>query len=263
MELSYSQADAHAWAAFSGDFNPIHFSSTLPSGAESMAMSVHGMRALLDIKEAMTDALAPENRPAWLRFTARLQQPLKCGEPASLSLERRGQQINGQLQQTRCGTRCMTARLAPGFAPEMTGIMQQGDIDAATRSQLREGYPGVSAADKAWVFLDALLFKKLLASQAFTGEMQRAFGGHPFTSLMDIFSETGVVQTHHETLFSPSLIAASESKTMLWGILPALVSGDIRTGVICHITVVAWTHTSPLIATSLTLKSLPVSAINQ
>ncbi|WP_121497485.1 MaoC/PaaZ C-terminal domain-containing protein [Atlantibacter hermannii] len=56
MEWIYTPADALQWADFSGDDNPIHFDGTLSGSAQRMANSVHGMRALLDVKQALANA---------------------------------------------------------------------------------------------------------------------------------------------------------------------------------------------------------------
>ena len=48
--LRYTLADAQQWAAFSGDENPIHFDYAAARAMGAGQLSVHGMRALLDVK---------------------------------------------------------------------------------------------------------------------------------------------------------------------------------------------------------------------
>ncbi len=51
--LHYTLSDAQQWAMFSGDNNPIHFSLEAARAIGGSQLSVHGMRALLDVKQAV------------------------------------------------------------------------------------------------------------------------------------------------------------------------------------------------------------------
>ena len=71
--LHYTLADAQQWAAFSGDENPIHFDLAAARQMGAGQLSVHGMRALLDVKR---DAHSRLYRP---------ERYVKCqAEPESL-----------------------------------------------------------------------------------------------------------------------------------------------------------------------------------
>lgn len=54
MPLHYTLSDAHGWAGFSGDYNPVHFDASWAKKQGAAHLSVHGMRALLDVKAAIS-----------------------------------------------------------------------------------------------------------------------------------------------------------------------------------------------------------------
>ena len=78
--LRYTLADARQWAAFSGDDNPIHFDLAAARAMGDGRLSVHGMRALLDVKRdvqsRLTNPLTGSER--YLKCVVRLRRPLWC-----------------------------------------------------------------------------------------------------------------------------------------------------------------------------------------
>ncbi|MBO1916418.1 MaoC family dehydratase [Providencia rettgeri] len=55
--LRYTLEDAKQWASFSGDDNPIHFDLEWVKAKGGDQLSVHGMRALLDVKQFASESL--------------------------------------------------------------------------------------------------------------------------------------------------------------------------------------------------------------
>ncbi|MEY8941968.1 MaoC/PaaZ C-terminal domain-containing protein [Klebsiella michiganensis] len=87
MTLCYSLRDAERWAAFSGDDNPIHFDATEAKRFGLDGLCVHGMRAMLDVKSALSAALEREALPSGdLMFSCRLREPVACEMPYQLSI---------------------------------------------------------------------------------------------------------------------------------------------------------------------------------
>ncbi|STV87008.1 MaoC like domain [Klebsiella michiganensis] len=71
--LHYTLADAQQWAAFSGDENPIHFDLAAARQMGAGQLSVHGMRALLDVKrDAHSRLYRPER---YVKCQVRLRRP--------------------------------------------------------------------------------------------------------------------------------------------------------------------------------------------
>lgn len=74
--LHYTLADAQQWAAFSGDENPIHFDLAAAREMGAGQLSVHGMRALLDVKrDAHSRLYRPER---YVKCQVRLRRPIWC-----------------------------------------------------------------------------------------------------------------------------------------------------------------------------------------
>ena len=73
MPLHYGQQDARRWAAFSGDYNPVHFDEAWVKARGGSGLSVHGMRALLDVKRFISP---PVDDAPFLKCTVRLRRPL-------------------------------------------------------------------------------------------------------------------------------------------------------------------------------------------
>lgn len=73
MPLHYGHQDASRWAAFSGDYNPVHFDEAWVKARGGHALSVHGMRALLDVKRFISP---PADSAPFLKCTVRLRRPL-------------------------------------------------------------------------------------------------------------------------------------------------------------------------------------------
>ena len=77
--LSYSLNDAERWAAFSGDYNPIHFDASEARRLGLNGLCVHGMRAMLDMKSALSPRCEKQSTlPDGLMFTSRLREPVLC-----------------------------------------------------------------------------------------------------------------------------------------------------------------------------------------
>lgn len=89
MIFNYTLSDAQRWAAFSGDYNPIHFDLQHAQRFGQQALTVHGMRAMLDIKYQLSTGLLP-CLPAtdFLRFNTRLRQPVLCNTPTPCNLSK-------------------------------------------------------------------------------------------------------------------------------------------------------------------------------
>lgn len=51
MTISYSRQDLERWAAFSGDYNPVHFDDEIARNAGMPGRIVHGMLAMMTMKD--------------------------------------------------------------------------------------------------------------------------------------------------------------------------------------------------------------------
>lgn len=258
-DFLYTQADAHQWATFSGDFNPIHFGAPSHDGARQMANSVHGMRALLDVKQALANGGSASCDTPWWRFSARLITPLRCDRPCRLATESQGARFTARLVDGETDVVCIAARLAGCEAPSWSMESEQnGRIEAAQLQEWTKTCPGLSFTGVwQWAFLDAALFRTLLNSGAISTALRPFLPGVATDPLRALFEHFVVVQTHHETLFQQRVLRNALLTGISWRVLPALLVGTIDRGVICELTIVGDDDEGPLISSSITLKTLP------
>lgn len=259
MEWIYTPADALQWADFSGDDNPIHFDGTLSGSAQRMANSVHGMRALLDVKQALANAWITDSDSDWLYFSARMLEPLRYHQQSRLMIEGKKDRLNGQLVDVTTTKPCISARLQKSTRAQwqteeaLTGHLQRDQLDAGITHCPALDFNGVWQ----WAFLDAVLFRELLSSNVIAATLRTAFPELQHCSLSALFRQLVVVQTHHETRFHPRIINTAQFFSLDWHIPPALLVGDARTGVVCQLTIAVADQDGPLMSSVVTLKTLP------
>lgn len=260
MERIYTQADAQHWAEFSGDFNPIHFDTSLSGSSQIMANSVHGMRALLDVKQALANAWPISCGANWFHFNARFLAPLRCGQRNRLSVEQKNARVIGQFVDLNSGTACITARLQGCDVPEWES--KEGAVGRLDEPLLREWMQGCPGLDFSgvwqWAFLDAVLFRTLLSSNIINDVLKPLYPALSAGSLTELFKRVVVVQTHHETGFHRRILPMTSFQNIGWRILPALlITGDAHNGVVCQLTIVGSDEVGPLMSSVVTLKTLP------
>ena len=254
--LLYTRRDAEEWAAFSGDYNPVHFDERYARKISLEKTSVHGMRMMLDVKQRLTTALLNEQPEAdFYLCSTRLRQPVLCGEPYQLQLAGGPGQAVARLLNAAQET-CVTSKLASAPAlEEIKSQRQEQKIAAEQIMAFSRKYPG-KAEENAWVFFDALLFQLLLQ----TSDTLAALPELRATRLNEVFARLPVMQTHHETHFSARLFHAGRSllnEPLFWTCQPTLVTGSKESGYILRTVIQARTQ-QPLIATAVTLKTWAV-----
>lgn len=265
MMLRYSLHDAECWAAFSGDYNPIHFDRERAAQLGSDELSVHGMRAMLDLKHFLSQAAQSSdtlNGTEHLTFTARLRRPLWCNHAYALSLlpNKRPQRISAVLTD-QAGEPCFDGRLDSAQPPVMEQIDQAHTISANQWQSLNTLFPRPDALFSQWVFLDAALFQFLVKAPETFQMIRESFPDLPGESVLDIFTQVAVIQTHHETCFHSGLLlphaAAWPQQNLHYAVQPPLITGDRESGALLRIGIQAWNDMQPLMSTALTLKAWP------
>lgn len=270
MPLSYSLDDAERWAAFSGDYNPIHFDAAEAKRLGMDGLCVHGMRALLDIKSALNTALEkPAQSSEGLMFSSRLREPVMCEVPYQLTvkdasrheqMQVKGDLLNFQTQQISISSKLAGAKpLAFALATSVNTLGREA-LAALHTTFLAWVGPAVPA----WSFLDAVLFRLLVNAPATLETVHSVTPGYKANSLSDVFSLVQVVQTHHETHFSPQLLRQGENDQgfapLDYAILPTLVMGDKKAGLVLVAGIQAWRASEPLMSVTVTLKTGPLAA---
>lgn len=268
MILTYTVRDAEQWAAFSGDYNPIHFDLERARALGGDDLSVHGMRALLDMKQYLTTALLQAPPQAeYYAFSARLRQPLMCHKSYRMSLAGQpdGAKVSGKLTDDADGGLCFSAKLAAAKPLELASRANAVVYSADELRALSQRFP-LPAEEPArlWGFLDAVLFQRIVEAPDTMQMVKEVFPALQADSLIDVFGRVPVVQTHHDVHFDARLFTPDAGfhagSGLHCAIQPTLVMGSGESGFVLSIVIQAWSEERPLLSTSVTLKTLPVQA---
>ncbi|WP_075181479.1 MaoC/PaaZ C-terminal domain-containing protein [Pantoea sp. 1.19] len=258
--LRYGMADAQQWAAFSGDNNPIHFDPARARALGGSQPSVHGMRALLDVKQG---ASASVSDAAWLRCAVRLRRPLWCD--TDYRLQRDPRRAGGvRVIDSQDGATCISCQITA--APDGFGeaALHRTRLSPTAIAPLRRAFAPLLPGAQQWHFADALLFRHLIQDPAVLRQPPLASELPAAATLESLFRHYSVVQTHQETLFDHRLLASWQptaiADDLIVETLPPLVIGTLSAGAIVRLT--ARTHFHHLaISSAITLKWGPLGTV--
>lgn len=264
MDLTYTLQDAQAWAAFSGDYNPLHFDLQQVRKIGMEQLSVHGMRAMLDMKHHLSAALlttAPV--PGGYIFRARMRQPVLCQTPYQLQIASKGHQLTGTLLDKTTQERCFSSTLTSAPLLPMAAGVKQHSLTLAEVMALARLFPGETAQSaQTWGFFDAVLFQLLVTSPETLAMLTSVLPELAAATLSDVFAQIPVVQTHHETQFSAKLLTPDPhfhiAERLYYTISPMLIMGDKNSGLVLRAEIEAGSLSHPLITTAVTLKTWPL-----
>ncbi|MFB0713104.1 MaoC family dehydratase [Buttiauxella noackiae] len=262
MICQYTVNEANAWAHFSGDYNPIHFSVEHARSMESEHIVVHGMRAMLDMKRSLSESLLSRLPIGdFFRFSARLRKPMHCDRPYLLCVSEAGGRFNGKMLDMHDDSECFSARLFPAMQPSKTLPPRADSRCVSSTEALKELFPGCAdTPEEYWSFWDALLFQRLLAAPELPLAINAVEPAFKATSSEAVFSRFPVVQTHHEVLFSVELLSPKPELSMHYAILPIHIVGNKDSGLIMRAEIQAWGRKQQLlISTAITLKTWPMN----
>jgi hypothetical protein len=185
------------WAEFSGDFNPIHFDLARAAKAGSDRLIVHGMLALLHVKQATMRALAAVTSAddGWSRFKALFRNPIPQSSRLDLSIRPKNEGVRFVLQgdsreygrgvhETLQTPPLQQANASPAYVLEAAYVQAQ-------HARFCESFRFVH---DDWIFLDALIFGKFL---------QQRFG-----RLSEIPPDIVAVQVSHSVSCVPRQLKA-------------------------------------------------------
>ncbi|MEB8293584.1 MaoC/PaaZ C-terminal domain-containing protein [Klebsiella michiganensis] len=270
MTLCYSLRDAERWAAFSGDDNPLHFDATEAKRFGLEGLCVHGMRAMLDVKSALSACLESDALTSGdLLFSCRLREPVACEKPYQILVceTRRHEQVqlSGSLLNVQTQRTGISSKLASSKALALSPVVQSYTLGEEALTALYERFLAVqSPAAPLWSFLDAALFRELVNAPETLATVHRIFPQPEVASLRDVFRLAQVVQTHHEVHFSPQLLSqrgeSQRIESLYYSIKPTLVMGEKHSGLILVAGIQAWRLNEPLISVTVTLKTGPLAA---
>jgi hypothetical protein len=213
MSVRYNSDDLRKWAAFSGDYNPIHFEREAAARLGLQDIVVHGMLAMLPLKSTL-DSVSVDLYPRGARWTASLLNPVPLGSPSHVEFERSGTtggKAAFSLSSGAGGARFIKGSVLPAVFDEIA-LAEKGETTlvpanevAEKAKEFRADYPDIS---KLWVFLDALIFYlyvKRNSANVFAVEIRdylaRAGNGQELSR-----SDLLVVHATHTVTISPQLL---------------------------------------------------------
>jgi hypothetical protein len=81
-KFSFGISSVEEWAQFSSDYNPIHFNLEYATASGLDGLIVHGMLALLPVKQAVSCEYVQQNGEAvgWMKFRALFRNPIPHDE---------------------------------------------------------------------------------------------------------------------------------------------------------------------------------------
>ncbi|MFW0766366.1 protein dehydratase [Trabulsiella odontotermitis] len=233
--LHYTLEDAHRWAAFSGDYNPVHFDEAWVKAQGGTALSVHGMLALLDVKRALSHEVGSA---PFLNCTVRLRRPLLHDTTYLLTHDsaRKGAAV---VTDVLAGQVFLTGQLIPQTHFPPSAVTHRTVLKSATLAALQEAFAPLLPAAQQWHFLDALLFRHLIQDNSLLRQDVIATILPHCDKLASLLSCYPVVQTHQEVIFDSHLLAPWQADTRPGALeietLPALVVGDLQHGAIVRL----------------------------
>lgn len=166
-ELRFGADAVRAWAEFSGDYNPVHFDPQHAREAGLDGLIVHGMLALLPVKQALTAAApAPADPDAdGLHFRSVFRNPIPYDEGCTLVLRNARKGLDFRLSSAQHGHEHFRGGLAPcafggGDAPPRGGRRYLNSAELSERTDRLARVHG--DVDALWVGLDAIVFADFL-----------------------------------------------------------------------------------------------------
>lgn len=164
MGMLFDRSSAKAWAEFSGDFNQIHFDPDFCRCAGLDGVVVHGMLALLHVKQTVAKEFSRYNtRPTWHQFKALFRAPLLQNHEVGIGLQ--------------VGPEAVRFRFAGGGVDYFTGVYTlidtPNECDTAPAQCSRidsvavqhnadiffKTFPFVT---DPWIWIDAIAFAEIL-----------------------------------------------------------------------------------------------------
>ncbi|NIE75732.1 MaoC family dehydratase [Pantoea sp. Ap-967] len=207
MQWQFGPEQIEAWAALSGDRNPIHFDLQAARRMEAADVVVHGMLALLPIKHRMgRSADGPDGD--WIQFKALLKAPVLRNAQVALSTRPRTASTAFKLHSGSGESEHVSGHVsqvpAPVWASKNPAFALDREHVASWLSLFREGL-GRGLDD--WVALDALIFSHFISNHlgVIFERLSGQFAQRQTPERIEDITDHLVVQTSHQIIFNATL----------------------------------------------------------
>jgi hypothetical protein len=162
--IRFSRGDAERWAAFSGDHNPIHFDIDQARLLAADGLVVHGMVALLPMRERIARATSPDPQAdGWTRFRALFRLPVPQDVRLSLSARIEGGTTRFGLRPAGATQDHVRAQYGPDAGPTETGIATEASVP---RRRVEAFLASYGHGLPWWAALEAAVFAELVQSES-------------------------------------------------------------------------------------------------
>jgi len=157
--------DLQRWAAYSGDYNPIHFD---PAQARRLGMDtvvVHGMLAMLPVKSALA-ARCEALTGSWLRARTLLRNPLPLDRAYGLDIGERAGQVTFSARCRQTGNEFLRGNCA-GLSHAPQSDDPAVFAECRVTPQLLRDFASLLPLDPmpAWIAADAAVFSDFIQHQ--------------------------------------------------------------------------------------------------
>ncbi|NIJ68422.1 MaoC/PaaZ C-terminal domain-containing protein [Xanthomonas sp. 60] len=216
MDLRFDSQAIEDWARLSGDRNPIHFDRAAARRMHAADVVVHGMLAMLPVKQALGRAAASEPGPenaTWIQFRSLLKAPVLRDRPVNLVMTHRADRIAFKLQPGATQADNFTGNVRRVERPAWDSDARRITLLVSeTQAWLRQFYGGLGRQLDPWVALDALVFGDFVRYRigAVFDQLGPALRlDEQLEHIQDLTSHL-LVQTTHQTVFADHLCVAGE-----------------------------------------------------
>ncbi|OTQ25661.1 hypothetical protein B6D22_01750 [Gilliamella apicola] len=184
MILNFDKDSVKEWADFSGDFNPIHFDVLKARQIGLNDLAVHGMLAMLPLKQHTTDLFLKELVGGYC-WSSSLRYPLGINNDYELLLKSSDNKITFSLNDMQSTKKYFIGRIQTNNFDQ---TLQEFDFSNAhqftipsdfIKQKFSEFQKKFTEISFLWIYFDALIFSIYLekhASKLFTESLKKFMG---------------------------------------------------------------------------------------
>lgn len=230
MQFSFGMDEVKKWAKFSCDYNPIHFNLEDAKRAGLDALILHGMLALLPVKQAVSKEYLQQNDfdAGWMKFRALFRNPIPHDCMVRLWTKTVDGGLNFRISEPESerehfrGAYIPVGDPTPQFANDVAKIKFSTIPDGKNQCRFAEYYPNVQ---ERWIELDAVIFSEFIRSeiQVFK-EMSQMHGKN---ASKNVLFQTSHSVTFDTGFFADESLASLDFEQVTYGITePEMISSD-------------------------------------
>jgi MaoC like domain len=162
-EACFSFADAEQWAAFSGDYNPIHFEMARARSFGSDRLIVHGMVALMPVRFLISDHFGSAGGDdKWWRMKSVFRQPVP--QDTQMAIVRREIGDGARYTLSPAGERADMIRVHYDMQPPPL-VDADYALASVPQSRIHQFLDAYGDGLPAWMVADAAVFAGLVRSE--------------------------------------------------------------------------------------------------